>query len=332
MQSLLSWRRAVAGAWIVATGLLTPSPSAAQAPNVQSTTSAIGVADANSDLVFTPVTPCRVIDTRVAGGSFSAGTVRNYDLIGPVSYAVYGGNPAGCNIPATFAPVTLGAYGNSVRALVLNFSALPLTGNGNLRAWPTNQSVPTAAVVTYGLSMYSLTNGIPVATCDATTSAGDPCPGGDLSIQADSNAAHVVVDVVGYYTPQRYVLATNRTQYGVFAIDFIAPAALDQHTTGFSFSPPLASAPSPHFILAGFPSTPQCPGSAANPQAIPGHLCLYETISLNVFQYCISHQLGTWRCDSADPPGADPIGAALKVSAIAPGRVVTVGVWAVTAP
>jgi hypothetical protein len=42
---------------------------------------------------------------------------------------------------------------------------------------------------------------------------------------------------------------------------------------GFQF----ASAPEPHWILGGDPSPPECPGTVGNPQAAPGHLCVYES-------------------------------------------------------
>ena len=34
--------------------------------------------DTDADLVFNKVTPCRIIDTRLAGGIIQAGTVRNF--------------------------------------------------------------------------------------------------------------------------------------------------------------------------------------------------------------------------------------------------------------
>jgi hypothetical protein len=48
---------------------------------------------------------------------------------------------------------------------------------------------------------------------------------------------------------------------------------LQAHSFGFS----LPSAPTVRYINVGSPSPPQCPGTATDPQAQPGNLCLYET-------------------------------------------------------
>lgn len=309
--------------------LMLPSSLAAQSQvgSNSLTAEALGVGDVNADVVFTPVTPCRLIDTRLAQGAFPAGGFRSYNLIGPSSYSNTGGNPAGCNIPASTTPVTATTYGNTVRALVLSFTATESTGNGNLRAWPTNQPAPLAAVVTYAPGIYAVANGVAVATCNAAVAAGDPCPFGDLTILAESSATHIVVDVLGYYTAQRYFLASNRTLQGVFAVDFVSVGAGHGGQTGFSFHPPLQAAPTPNLVAMGGGPTANCPGTAANPQAAPGHLCVYVTDQSNVSTNLISKQLGTWA-----PNAADPIGATYFVGASGVGRAWSVGVWAVTAP
>ena len=54
-------------------------------------------------------------------------------------------------------------------------------------------------------------------------------------------------------------------------------------TTGYSptipisFQFPPSAAPAMHVIGVGGASTPDCPGSSAVPQALPGHLCVYQT-------------------------------------------------------
>ena len=44
---------------------------------------------------------------------------------------------------------------------------------------------------------------------------------------------------------------------------------------GIGFTYPLAAAPTPNVVPIGGPPTTACPGSAANPEATPGNLCLY---------------------------------------------------------
>jgi hypothetical protein len=51
---------------------------------------------------------------------------------------------------------------------------------------------------------------------------------------------------------------------------------------GIDFGYTLSAAPAVHYIEAGDPAITACPGSAANPLADPGHLCIYETNRLAV--------------------------------------------------
>jgi hypothetical protein len=165
---------------------------------------------ASQDLVFVPATPCRIIDTRLAGGAFAAGESRSYHIAGSANYAAYGGNAAGCGVPGDLVrnPIDISglfilSYGQKVRAVALNFVAVTPSGAGNLRAWPTNQTVPTAATMNYSPALPALANGVIVTSCDAfdLTLPYDPCPSGDVTIRADASTTHLVVDVQGYFVP-----------------------------------------------------------------------------------------------------------------------------------
>ncbi len=48
---------------------------------------------------------------------------------------------------------------------------------------------------------------------------------------------------------------------------------------GVSYLFPMRVAPTPHFIPSGTTPPAGCPGSATNPQASPGNLCVYEDFS-----------------------------------------------------
>jgi len=57
---------------------------------------------------------------------------------------------------------------------------------------------------------------------------------------------------------------------------------------GYSFGVQLASAPIVHYVGNASPPPAECPGTVANPDAIPGHLCVYEgLISTNVTVKCV---------------------------------------------
>ncbi len=166
-----------------------------------------------SELVFTPVIPCRLIDTRSpplpAPLPFAAGETRNYDLIGPNDYSSIGGNAAGCGIPADFVYFVVVGFArtNKVRALALNIVAVGPDGPGDFRAWPTGASIPNASVINYAnVAGLNIANGIILATCftycGLTGSPNcEPCPSGDLSFLADVAGSDLVVDVVGFFTP-----------------------------------------------------------------------------------------------------------------------------------
>jgi hypothetical protein len=121
-------------------------------------------------LQFYPVTPCRLVDTRLA----------NSDLGGPII-------PAGgtrtfpirgiCNLPAT------------AQAYAVNVAAVPTGSLGYLTAWPTDVTQPLVA------SLNAPTGAI-------TANAAIVPAGTDGSINLYANdATHVVIDVNGYFAP-----------------------------------------------------------------------------------------------------------------------------------
>jgi hypothetical protein len=74
-----------------------------------------------SDLVYTTLgQPCRIIDTRLAGGRLTA--VRSFRVAGTTLFAEQGGNAGGCGIPA----------GPAIAAMI-NFVAVNAQGAGNLK-------------------------------------------------------------------------------------------------------------------------------------------------------------------------------------------------------
>ena len=50
---------------------------------------------------------------------------------------------------------------------------------------------------------------------------------------------------------------------------------------GYSFGFQLATSPTVHYVLSGTAPPAECPGTATNPQAQAGHLCLYEGYNSN---------------------------------------------------
>jgi hypothetical protein len=89
----------------------------------------------------------------------------------------------------------------------MNFVAVEPAGPGNLRAYPyaSNPTVPNASVINYSnVSGLNIANGLAQPVCNPATA---PCAF-DLMVRADVAAAHLVVDVVGYYRRTMEVATT----------------------------------------------------------------------------------------------------------------------------
>jgi ribosomal protein L31 len=149
----------MANIWFSAIATVLPSPAPAE------------------NLKYTAVSPCRIVDTRLTGGSIPPGGIRSYNVWGAV--ASQGGNPAGCPSPS-----------GEPRAVHINVTAVPL-GNGNIQAYPFGSVSPTASWVNYRSDAQNVANSSTVKTCFNC--------GNDINIRSNSGTAHVVIDVLGYY-------------------------------------------------------------------------------------------------------------------------------------
>ena len=115
--------------------------------------------DSQADLVYTPLTPCRIVDTRLAGGILVAGVPRNLLVTGS-NYSTQGGSATSCGVP--FGPTT---------AAAINFVAVTPEGAGHLLLTPFGRPMPLASIINYALpgTGLNVANGLTVATCDPST-------------------------------------------------------------------------------------------------------------------------------------------------------------------
>ncbi len=141
------------------------------------------LADATGDFVYTPVPPCRVLDTRIGTGTYNGpfgnGTVKSFNVNG--NFAAQGG-AAACqgDVP-------------DARAFALTITVANSTGNGNFRAWAFGGPVPPASILNFGAAANFANSSI----VPAAFLAGD-----DLSVRWDmapGRVAEVIVDIVGYF-------------------------------------------------------------------------------------------------------------------------------------
>jgi streptogramin lyase len=131
------------------------------------------------ELAYTPVTPCRLLDTRVARGAFALRSGRNYAASDNTRIGQAGGNPAGCGIPI------------GPEALALTITAVLPTAVGNLVAYPANTTVPLASALNFLAGQII-----------ANTTVVSITPGGGDNFSLFNNSdgqTEVVVDVVGYF-------------------------------------------------------------------------------------------------------------------------------------
>ncbi len=220
--------------------------------------------DSAADLVFTPVTPCRVFDTRFsAAGILAANTQQNFKVTGAASLASQGGSASGCGIPS-----------GKATAVIINFAAVTPTGGGNLRAWAVanpQPSAPLAAVMNFSAVLNALANGVAVPICNPAATS---CTLGDLRLQADVSSVHVVGDVLGYFH------RTGQTLSGVISARYVP------HTPN-PFFLVAASYPEPYPLGATLPTfeyvpgagTATCPGAGL---AAAGRLCVYGVNTSNL--------------------------------------------------
>lgn len=142
-----------------------------------------------NDLVYTMITPCRIADTRVAGGKLSAGSTRNFFSNAPGSnFAPQGGRASSdCGIPA------------DPSAMALMVTVVGTSGSGYLTAFPYGVTRPTASSLNYTGMNQVLANEILVKQTIGGVA--------DFSVFSLASA-HVVIDAVGYFmAPQATALS-----------------------------------------------------------------------------------------------------------------------------
>lgn len=136
-----------------------------------------------ADLVYTPVTPCRILDTRVAGGVIAADGSRDFNAVVGAggNFSSQGGSATDC-----------GAVAAGQAAVVINLTAVTPTTAGFATAYPFGASQPLAASVNY----------TPGAIVNNTLVVKLPTPltTRDFTVYTFASA-HFVADIVGYYAP-----------------------------------------------------------------------------------------------------------------------------------
>ncbi|HEV2988945.1 MAG TPA: carboxypeptidase regulatory-like domain-containing protein [Candidatus Angelobacter sp.] len=124
-----------------------------------------------SALAFFPVTPCRLVDTRLATGplggpSLQSNTQRSFPV-----------RSSSCNLPA------------AAQAYSLNFTSVPKGGLDYIVTWPTGQLQPNVSTLN-----------APTGAITANAAIVGAGTNGAISVVA-SNDSDLVVDINGYFAP-----------------------------------------------------------------------------------------------------------------------------------
>jgi hypothetical protein len=194
---------------VIATGRQ-PKPRTEGEPRQSLLPAVLG--DTNDDLVYTPVNPCRIVDSRNAGGPIPAGTSVAF-IVDASTFTSQGGFNGDCGVPFS-----------ASAAVAMTITVTQPEHAGYFTAWGIGSPQPLASVLNYSAGQtIATTSIIPV----------QPGTGGNGFMLYSVASAHVVVDVVGYFaSPVATPLACVTVSSGAvaapvntwFSIDAACPA------------------------------------------------------------------------------------------------------------
>lgn len=122
-----------------------------------------------ADAAYTPIAPQRIGDTRAEGAPLRSGVARTYD------------------------PVVAGAVPAGATAVALNVTVTEPDAPSHLTVWPAGTSKPLASNLNYATGQ-TVANAVTVGLSS----------GGEFTLSNQFGSAHVIVDVVGWYSAEGY--------------------------------------------------------------------------------------------------------------------------------
>ncbi|MFY2764480.1 hypothetical protein [Arenimonas sp. MALMAid1274] len=131
------------------------------------------------DLVYTPVAPCRLVDTRIIGGPIVANTTRSFVAHSAGGFASQGGDASDCALPENVSSVTV------------KITSVRPDADGYFTAYPYNTVRPLASSLNYTAGMI-LSDESHVTLCR-------PGCANELSVYSFATS-DLVIDVTGYFT------------------------------------------------------------------------------------------------------------------------------------
>jgi hypothetical protein len=177
--------------------------------------------DATNQLVFTPVSPCRVVDTRPGPsgnggrtGILPANATRDFDVTAGATGSGQGGGPFPCPGLPMFSHL---GWALNITVVSGFYSAA-----GGLKAWGFNSTEPNASVINWQAGQSgAIANGVILMGCLGCAD--------DITIKAFGDATHVIIDVMGYFQEASATASTVTTFTG---IQITIPPGSAQHVEG----------------------------------------------------------------------------------------------------
>jgi hypothetical protein len=176
--------------------------------------------DTSVESKYTPIAPCRIVDTRLGGGAIANLSARNFHALGSGSFAAQGGTS--CDIPFSATAVT----GSVISA--------DAPGSGYVKVYGYGAAEPTASFLNYVKTpLLSASGTIPVS--DSTF---------DFTVKAFGKPTQVIIQLTGYYIRPMWVEVASNATYvqgsrvtalstlgtGLYEVDF------DRNITGCAYT------------------------------------------------------------------------------------------------
>lgn len=131
-----------------------------------------------SDLVFTPLTPCRIVDTRVTGGAIGQNNSRSFVAYSATGFASQGGQGSDCGVPA------------NASAIQVHLTASHPLSDGYFTAYASDVARPLASSLNYFANVDTAAGEI-ISLCR---------PGCSTQFTLYTFAqSQAIIDVTGYY-------------------------------------------------------------------------------------------------------------------------------------
>ncbi|HEY3179969.1 MAG TPA: hypothetical protein VGL25_13915 [Casimicrobiaceae bacterium] len=162
----------------------------------------------NIDQVYTPITPCRIVDTRNVGGPIVAGETRNF-YFWSISSSYNFGNQGGISgsvgtvCPAMYfnSAAGTGSDANIPSAAMITVTVVSPSAAGNWVLWGGANPIPTISALNWNAGDIATNTTVVPYGGRAGTGPGGGILDFAVFYNGPSGNAQFVADVVGYYTP-----------------------------------------------------------------------------------------------------------------------------------